>query len=389
MSETEVDFVAQAANAETPELLWHKRRRQAMLRVHPEIRELFGPTAATHLMAVGAVAAHVVVAVASARASAMWAVLAAYVAGAWLCGAQGSAAHEYGHRLVRGPRWLAWLMVRLCTTTTASFVSTFFYHRHWGHHHSQGSQKKNESHEFVDHEGWNEFVFLTLPASGRPGLWCAVRRFVRSQWQIASSTFRATVVTIVGSILLVLWSLLRREPIRPVVRDAAIDSALKLGCQALLFSVAGWPALLYVACSAFFVRGFLAHPYLAWWLAQHHLGAFFSPHEYVATGSVHGPVFNLLTTNGGKHCEHHDFPQVPWHRLPAIAKIAPEYYRHVPPERTWWNLVWNYYWRTDLTFAYGYHPLRDDDQREPANVARRPATGRFPLSARPLPRFAG
>ena len=58
--------------------------------------------AITLVCGLGAVAAHVVLALASARASAPWVVMVAYLAGAWLCGAMGSAAHEYGHRLVRG-----------------------------------------------------------------------------------------------------------------------------------------------------------------------------------------------------------------------------------------------------------------------------------------------
>jgi fatty acid desaturase len=96
------------------------------------------------------------------------------------------------------------------------------------------------------------------------------------------------------------------------------------------------------------------------------MGGFFSPNEYVATGGVYGSVYNLLNTNGAKHCEHHDFPQVPWHRLPSISRIAPEFYRHVSPERTWSNVVWNYYWRTDLTFAYAHHPLHAQEARDPA-----------------------
>jgi sphingolipid delta-4 desaturase len=385
MSDTEVDFNAHAVNAATRELRWHKRRRHEMLQAHPEIAALFGPTALTHALAVGALVVHVALAVACSRLPLVWTVLAAYGAGAWFSGVLGSAAHEYGHRLVRGPRWLAWFMSRLTTAMTALPFSSFFYHLHWGHHHSQGSQKTNEWGEFVDNEGWKRFTFLTLPATGRPSIARSAQRFVRSQWQILSSTFLTTAVTTGAALGAVAWRGLRREAIRPVLRDVAIDSALRLTTFACLFAVAGWHALVYVWCSDLFLRGLLAHPYLAWWASQHHMGGFFSPNEYVATGGVYGSVYNLLNTNGAKHCEHHDFPQVPWHRLPSITRIAPEFYRHVSPERTWSNVVWNYYWRTDLTFAYAHHPLYGEEARE--RVSGAGATRRAETAA-PLPSAA-
>jgi len=350
--------MVEAGRATTPELLWHKRRRREMLRAHPEIAKLFGPTAVTHALTVAAVVAHAAIALLLARVSLPWAILAAYGIGVWLSGALGSAAHEYGHRLVRGPRWLAWSMARLTTTMTWLYGSTFFYHLHMGHHRSQASTRKNEFDEFIDNEGWRAFRFLSLPATGRPTWHRAAARFMRSQWQIVHSTIMSTLVKIPIILGYVVWSRLRGRPVRPAARDAAIDSMLKLAASAGLFAAGGWNAVLYVFFSDLFLRGVLANPYFAWWISQHHMGAFFSPDEFVATGSVHGRIYNFINTNASKHCEHHDFPQIPWNRLAKLAEIAPEYYRHVPPDRTWYNVIWHYYWRTDLTYAYGYHPLR-------------------------------
>ena len=40
-----------------------------------------------------------------------------------------------------------------------------------------------------------------------------------------------------------------------------------------------------------------------------------------------GKWYNILTLNTNLHVEHHDFPTIPFHKLGALRKIAPEFYR--------------------------------------------------------------
>jgi fatty acid desaturase len=50
--------------------------------------------------------------------------------------------------------------------------------------------------------------------------------------------------------------------------------------------------------------------------------------ECIPTSSTYaGTWYSLFTLGTNYHCEHHDFPSVPFHRLHEIRKIAPEYYR--------------------------------------------------------------
>lgn len=37
----------------------------------------------------------------------------------------------------------------------------------------------------------------------------------------------------------------------------------------------------------------------------------------------------------GYHNEHHDFPSIPWTRLPALRALAPEFYDTIPSHPSW------------------------------------------------------
>jgi sphingolipid delta-4 desaturase len=56
------------------------------------------------------------------------------------------------------------------------------------------------------------------------------------------------------------------------------------------------------------------------------------------TYSYYGPL-NKLSFNMGYHNEHHDFPQVPWSRLPRVRAAAPEFYDHLYHHRSWTKLL--------------------------------------------------
>ncbi|KAI9671831.1 MAG: hypothetical protein M1831_003359 [Alyxoria varia] len=59
------------------------------------------------------------------------------------------------------------------------------------------------------------------------------------------------------------------------------------------------------------------------------------------TYSYYGPL-NLLTYNVGLHNEHHDFPAVPWTRLPKLHDIAREFYEDLPCHRSWVAVMWHF-----------------------------------------------
>lgn len=68
------------------------------------------------------------------------------------------------------------------------------------------------------------------------------------------------------------------------------------------------------------------------------------------TFSYYGPL-NILTYNVGLHNEHHDFPAVPWSRLPALHEIAKEFYADLPRHESWVGVIWQFIWDREVGMA--------------------------------------
>ena len=44
----------------------------------------------------------------------------------------------------------------------------------------------------------------------------------------------------------------------------------------------------------------------------------------------------------GYHNEHHDFPSVPWTRLPELRSLAHEFYDDLPSHKSWPYVTWKF-----------------------------------------------
>ena len=56
------------------------------------------------------------------------------------------------------------------------------------------------------------------------------------------------------------------------------------------------------------------------------------------TYSYYGPL-NRVAINVGYHNEHHDFPSVPWSRLPLVKAIASPWYDSLVSHQSWTRLL--------------------------------------------------
>jgi sphingolipid delta-4 desaturase len=79
------------------------------------------------------------------------------------------------------------------------------------------------------------------------------------------------------------------------------------------------------------------------WIQEHYLVA--PPQE---TYSYYG-IVNRINLNIGYHNEHHDFPSIPWNRLPALKKLAPEWYDNLVAHTSYTRLLWKFLTDPTLT----------------------------------------
>ena len=71
------------------------------------------------------------------------------------------------------------------------------------------------------------------------------------------------------------------------------------------------------------------HPLGGRWIQEHYLKD--SEQE---TYSYYG-ILNTIQFNIGYHNVHHDFPSIPWNKLPTLKKMAPEYYDTLESHKSW------------------------------------------------------
>lgn len=98
----------------------------------------------------------------------------------------------------------------------------------------------------------------------------------------------------------------------------------------------------YLYLSELFLYGFAMHPFMGYFLGVHRSGGggFESKkatqsdrdqasHGCQPTMSTYCFFASLASLNLTYHVEHHDFPGIPWSRLPTVSRLAPEFYDHL------------------------------------------------------------
>ena len=111
---------------------------------------------------------------------------------------------------------------------------------------------------------------------------------------------------------------------------AIVNLIFALTFDFLMVTAFGLNALVYLIASLFFSIGL--HPLGGRWIQEH-----FTTDPAHETRSYYGAL-NALALNVGFHNEHHDFPAVPWSRLPKVRAAAPEFYESLPAIDSWLSL---------------------------------------------------
>jgi sphingolipid delta-4 desaturase len=121
---------------------------------------------------------------------------------------------------------------------------------------------------------------------------------------------------------------------KPFGKWETINSVAAVVFNLLVIQYLGVKAMSYLIIGTFLGLGF--HPAAGHFIAEHY--------EFVKgqeTYSYYG-FWNYFNFNVGYHNEHHDFPRIPWSRLPLLKKIAPEYYESLPSYDSYLAVFWTY-----------------------------------------------
>ncbi|KAI0279939.1 fatty acid desaturase-domain-containing protein [Russula aff. rugulosa BPL654] len=102
-----------------------------------------------------------------------------------------------------------------------------------------------------------------------------------------------------------------------------------------LFVPGGKRMLTYLIMSSFWAGSL--HPLAGHFIAEHYVWDNLQQETYSYYGWL-----NILAYNVGYHNEHHDFPSIPWTRLPALRALAPEFYDTIPSHPSWPMVIVNF-----------------------------------------------
>jgi len=329
----EVDILDRIPDLEREDAVWHRERARAMLKAHPEIRDLFGHDSSTAYWCLAASAAQIAMSIAVSYVP-WWAMLlAAYFVGSAINLMLFQLGHECVHGLVLKKQ--SWNRALFTVTTLPMFLSGHhtWWSEHLVHHNDMGSIK-----DFISRRR----TYLLITRATSP-LFVPYALFMLVM-QVGRSVI-GLIMYAVGAVLF--WRLTPGKRTLAVLADqhlvsgyerehcttwAVIYPLINLAfCFGLYFAF-GWQSVVYLLASALFFTGFL-HPYcLGWVLGISH---FHGTRRYQPTASSYGWLQNGISFNAGLHVEHHDLMSIPWRRLSKLREIAPEFYNDLETIRSY------------------------------------------------------
>ena len=283
----------------------HAARAKEILKAHAEIRKLAGRNPWSGVLIVALVAFQTALAGLLSGQS-VWVILLA----AWLVGAFASHAlwvliHDCAHNLVvkSGPWNKVFAMAANLPHLFPSAVS--FQKYHLKHHAFQGVYE-------LDADLPNRWEARLVGNSAlRKALWLLFFPFFQ-----LSRPPRLKEISLFDG-----W--------------VVVNIAVQLAYDAAILVFLGPKALLFLAAAFFFSVGL--HPLGARWVQEHYL-----VHGTNQETSSYYGFLNVPALNVGYHNEHHDFPWVPWNRLPRVRREAPEAYDTLASYRSWTRLLFRF-----------------------------------------------
>ena len=133
----------------------------------------------------------------------------------------------------------------------------------------------------------------------------------------------------------------RMKEIQPFNKWVGLNWLVQIAVIIAISLLFGTKGISFLILSFFFSVGL--HPLGARWIQEHYLTK-----GVQETYSYYG-VLNTVAFNVGYHNEHHDFPSVPWNRLPQIRKDAPEFYDTLSYHTSWTKLFFRFLFDKEIS----------------------------------------
>ncbi|CAI4228260.1 unnamed protein product [Auanema sp. JU1783] len=288
----------------------HMSRREAIVKAHPEIKQLFGVDPSFKYVVVCMVLFQIFMCWLLQDADWILVLLESYLCGGVINHAMTLAIHDISHNTVYGNKYP--LSNRffgfLANLPIGVPISVSFKKYHVEHHRYLGEDGLD-----TDVPTELEALFFTTPF--RKILWLAFQPFFYA--------FRPLIIY-------------KKAPTDLEILNAVVQ----IGFDLIILQCFGIKALVYLLAGTVISMGL--HPSAGHFISEHYI---FDPQQ--ETYSYYG-WWNLCTFNVGYHMEHHDFPYIPGRNLPLVRKIAPEYYENLLQHKSWSKVLYDFVMKPDM-----------------------------------------
>jgi len=289
----------------------HKMRTKEIIAEHPEIRKLIGKNPYTFFVILFCVGFQLTLSW-FLRDQSWWLILAvAYFGGAFACHTLFVCIHECAHNLLFKKRPLNSIAGIIANLPLVFPSSVSFQKYHLKHHSYQGVEELDADMPYR----W-EGALINNSTLGK------------AVWLLFYPIFQ-------------MIRPVRLKEISLMDKWTVINMIVQFTFIGFFIYFLGGKATAYLTLSFFFSVGL--HPLGARWIQEH-----FLTHGDQETKSYYG-VLNSVNLNVGYHNEHHDFPSVPWNKLPKVKKIADSYYSSLGYHTSYTGLLFRFLYDRDLS----------------------------------------
>jgi sphingolipid delta-4 desaturase len=289
----------------------HRIRTKEILKEYPDVRDLIGKNPLSFFIILGIVAFQVGGAIILSSQPWWIIIVAAYLLGAFANHALFVMLHECTHKLLfKNPD--ANILAGILANIPQVFPSAVSFTRyHLKHHSFQGVHELD---------------------GDLPNKWEA---------RLINNYFIGKIFWLLFYPVFQLFRLSRLHEIKTFDKWMVLNYLVQIIFVGSMWYFFGFKPVAYLTLSLFFSVGL--HPLGARWIQEHYV-----IHKNQETYSYYG-ILNTVSFNVGYHNEHHDFPSVPWNKLPQIKHKAGPYYTSLVSHTSWTRLFFRFLFDREIS----------------------------------------